>query len=69
MSLNEIKKESQFAGKGHNVIFEIAILMKHMRAAKNDIDGHVSGNGGTCQVHKIMNGCFEISHVRNCEIR
>jgi hypothetical protein len=33
MSLNEIKKEFQFAGKGQNVIFEIAILMKHMRAA------------------------------------
>ena len=53
MSLNEFKKEFQFTGKGHNVIFVIAILMKHTRSAKNDTDGHVSGNGGTCQFTKL----------------
>ena len=53
MSLNEIKKEIQIAGKGHNVIFEIAIPMKHTSAATNRVDGHVPGNGGTCQFTKL----------------
>jgi hypothetical protein len=53
MSSNEIKKEVQIAGKGQNVIFEIAILMKHTSVAKNDIDGHVPENGGTCQFTKM----------------
>jgi hypothetical protein len=53
MSSNEIKKESQIAGKGHNVIFEIGILMKHTSAATNSVDGHVSENGGTCQFTKL----------------
>jgi hypothetical protein len=60
MSLNEIKKEFEIPGKGHNVTFEIAILMKHTCAAKNDVDSHVSGNGGTCQFtklcHSLCNG-------------
>jgi hypothetical protein len=54
MSSNEIKKEVQIAGKGHNVIFEISILMKYTSAAKNDIDGHVPENGGTCLFTKIV---------------
>jgi hypothetical protein len=54
MSLNEIKKESQIAGKGQNVTYEIAILMKNTSAAKNDIDAHVPENGGTCQFTKIV---------------
>ena len=53
MSLNEIKKEFQFAGKGHNVIFEMAIPVKHTSAATNSVDGHVSENGGTCQFTKL----------------
>ena len=53
MSLNEIKKEFQFAGKGHNVIFAMAIPMKHTSAATNRVDGHVSENGGTCQFTKL----------------
>jgi hypothetical protein len=53
MSLNEIKKEFQIAGKGHNVIFEMAIPMKHTSAATNSVDGHVSENGGTCQFTKL----------------
>ena len=53
MSLNEIKKEIQIAGKGHNVIFEIAIPVKHTNAATNSVDGHVSENGGTCQFTKL----------------
>jgi hypothetical protein len=51
----EIKKEVQIVGKGHNVIFEIAILMMHTSAAKNDTDGHVPGNGGTCQLNSSQN--------------
>jgi hypothetical protein len=53
MSLNETKKEFQIAGKGHNVIFEMAIPMKHTSAATNSADGHVSENGGTCQFTKL----------------
>jgi hypothetical protein len=53
MSLNEIKKQSQIAGKGQNVLFEIAILIKHTSAATNSVDGHVSENGGTCQFTKL----------------
>jgi hypothetical protein len=54
MSLNEIKKEFHIPGKGHNVIFEMAIPMKHTSAATNRVDGHVSENGGTCQFHKVV---------------
>jgi hypothetical protein len=53
LSLNEMKKELPIAGKGQNVILEIAILMNHTRSAKNDIDGHVPENGGTCQLTKL----------------
>jgi hypothetical protein len=53
MSLNEIKKQFQIAGKGHNVLFEIAILMKHTTTATHSVDGHVSENGGTCQFTKL----------------
>jgi hypothetical protein len=53
MSLNEIKKQFQIAGKGHNVLFEITILMKHTNAATHSVDGHVSENGGTCQFTKL----------------
>jgi hypothetical protein len=53
VSLNEIKKEFQIAGKGHNLIFVITIPVKHMRAATNSVDGHVSENGGTCQFTKL----------------
>jgi hypothetical protein len=56
MSLNEIKKEIQIAGKGHNVIFEIAIPMKHTSAATNSVDGHVPENGGTCQFNIVSVG-------------
>jgi hypothetical protein len=53
MSLNEIKKECQIAGKGHHETFEIAILMKHTSAATNRVDGHVPENGGACQFTKL----------------
>jgi hypothetical protein len=53
MSSNEIKKEVQIAGKGQNVIFEIAILMKHTTAATNSVDSHAPENGGTCQFTKL----------------
>jgi hypothetical protein len=47
VSLNEIKKQFQIAGKGHHETFEIAILLEHNRIAKNVIRGHASENGGT----------------------
>jgi hypothetical protein len=56
MSLNEIKKEWPFAGKGHNVIFPIANSMKYAPVANNSVDGHVPENGGTCQFRKL---CLE----------
>jgi hypothetical protein len=48
MSLNEIKKEFQTAGKGHNVIFVIAILMEHTPVVTDAVKDHVPDNGGTC---------------------
>jgi hypothetical protein len=47
MSLNEIKKQMQIPGKGHNEIFEIVNPMKHTRIATERLDGHVPENGGT----------------------
>jgi hypothetical protein len=47
MSLNEIKKESQIAGKGHNETFAIVIPLAHMKFLTETVDGHVPGNGGT----------------------
>jgi hypothetical protein len=47
MSLNEIKKEFQMAGKGHNTTFEIAIPLTHMRFLTENVNGHVPENGGT----------------------
>jgi hypothetical protein len=72
MSLNEIKKESQIAGKGQNVIFEIAIPMKHTSAATNSVDGHVSENGGTCQFTKLCRSdeeCVNGMHLMSKEGR
>jgi hypothetical protein len=42
-----MKKESQIAGKGHNVTLEIVNLVKDTRTASEKVDGHVPGNGGT----------------------
>jgi hypothetical protein len=47
MSLNEIKKEWPFAGKGHNATFEIVIPLAHMKLLTENVDGHVPENGGT----------------------
>jgi hypothetical protein len=47
MSLNEIKKEFQLAGKGQNTNFEIVIPLAHMRFLTENVDGHVPENGGT----------------------
>jgi hypothetical protein len=43
-----MKKELQTAGKGHNVIFVIAILMLHTSVITDAVKDHVSENGGTC---------------------
>ena len=48
MSLNEIKKESHFAGKGQNATCEIVIPLEHTRLLTEPVDGHVPENGGTC---------------------
>jgi hypothetical protein len=47
MSSNGMKKESQFAGKGHNVTLEIINPVNHTRTANEKVDGHVPGNGST----------------------
>jgi hypothetical protein len=57
MSLNEIKKESQIAGKGHNATFAIAILLAHRRFLTETVDGHVPENGGTCNSAVCANYC------------
>jgi hypothetical protein len=48
MSLKEIKKEIQIAGKGHNVTLVIVVLLEHMSVTTETVGGHVPGNGGTC---------------------
>jgi hypothetical protein len=48
MSLNEVIKQSQIAGKGHNETLEIVNPVKHTKSATDDRGGHVPGNGGTC---------------------
>jgi hypothetical protein len=48
VSLNEIVKQSQIAGKGHNEIFVIFNFMEHMTASTDVAVGHVPENGGTC---------------------
>jgi hypothetical protein len=47
MSSKYIKKELQFAGKGHNETLEFANPLEHTRAATESVDVHVPGNGGT----------------------
>jgi hypothetical protein len=47
MSSNDIKKQSQIPGKGHNETLEIVNPLEHMLAAKNVIKDHVPGNGDT----------------------
>jgi hypothetical protein len=47
MSLNEIKKELHFPGKGHHETFEIVNPLKETRTAKNVIRNHVPENGDT----------------------
>jgi hypothetical protein len=47
MSLNEIKKECQIAGKGHNELYDVSNPVKHMRLANNVVKSHVPENGGT----------------------
>jgi hypothetical protein len=48
MSLNEIGKECQIPGKGHNETYEIVNPMEHMQTVSDVIQGHVPENGGTC---------------------
>jgi hypothetical protein len=50
MSLNEIKKEFQIAGKGHNEILEIVDLLEEQRIVTAVTGAHVSENGGTCHI-------------------
>jgi hypothetical protein len=57
MSLNEIKKEFQMAGKGQNATFEIAIPLAHMTLLTENVDGHVPEYGGTCHLAVCANCC------------
>jgi hypothetical protein len=47
MSFNEIKKELQIAGKGHNELCDVFNPVKRTWIANNVIQGHVPENGGT----------------------
>jgi hypothetical protein len=47
MSLNEAKKQSQIAGKGHNETLKIVNPLVEQSDAKSVIRDHVPGNGGT----------------------
>jgi len=47
MSLNEIKNDSQIAGKGHNELYDFSNPVKHTRLANNVVKSHVPENGGT----------------------
>jgi hypothetical protein len=48
MSLNEIKKEIQIAGKGDNAMLEIVDRMEHTPSVAAAVKNHVPGNGRTC---------------------
>jgi hypothetical protein len=47
MSLNEIEKERQIPGKGHNETLEIVNPLNDTWIAVDAVDGHVPENGGT----------------------
>jgi len=47
MSLNESKKESQIAGKGHKEKYDNSNQVKHTRLTNNVVKSHVPENGGT----------------------
>jgi hypothetical protein len=48
MPSNDIKKDVQLAGKGHNETLEIVNPVEETRIAAESVDVHVPGNGGTC---------------------
>jgi hypothetical protein len=54
VSLKEIKKEMQVAGKGHNETHKIVNPMEHTTAANNDVESHVPESGGTCRLFDIF---------------
>jgi hypothetical protein len=58
MSSNGMKKESQIAGKGHNMTLEIVNPVNHTRTASEKVDVHVPGNGSTCHP-RILSRCSE----------
>jgi hypothetical protein len=62
MSLNEIKKQSQIAGKGHNETLEIVNPLGEQSDAKSVIRDHVPGNGGTC-TSEIPQFCIDMSYA------
>jgi hypothetical protein len=67
MSLNEIKKEFQIAGKGHNVALAIVIPLAHMRFLTENVDGHVPENGGTCHFGSLCKlvSCVTLSSEKS----
>jgi hypothetical protein len=59
MSLNEIKKELHFAGKGHSELYEIANPMNPTWFPKDVVRDHVSENGGTWVHVQILTFGFQ----------
>jgi hypothetical protein len=69
MSLNEIKKECQIPGKGHNETYEIVNPMEHMQTASDVIQGHVPENGGTCNFKILHPSTGAVCLERKWELR
>jgi hypothetical protein len=61
MSLKEIKKHFQIAGKGHKEILEFVNSLEHKKPANNDVDGHVPENGA----REIHNYAADVSNRRS----
>jgi hypothetical protein len=51
MSLKEIRKSLQIAGKGENEILEIDNPMEHTMTVTETFEGHVPEDRGTCDSH------------------
>jgi hypothetical protein len=63
VSLNEIKKQFQIAGKGDTETLEIANPMEHTTVATDDTSGHVPENGGTCVIHILRSSSHNMPQL------
>jgi hypothetical protein len=66
MSLNEIKKQFQIAGKGENATFVIVIPLAHMRFLTENVDSHVPEDGAReiCSFGKLLS-CLTLSSEKS----